>query len=288
MKIRYYLYKVRIRWELFLGKLLHYNLGSYYRKFIPKVGINITEKREKKIIVSLSSYPKRFATIDLCLKSLLNQTMKPDHIILYLGEDVKENDITPEMRELTQYGVEISMVSGNLKPHKKYYYAIKEFSDDLVITVDDDIIYNRKLVENLWNSYKKYPDCVSACRVHKIIREADNVLPYNQWEYECKRINVPSMDLIATGGAGALYPPNCLSQDATNESLIQELALNADDIWLKYMEVLVSTKVVYVKNNYPLVYVDLHQESALNFENTGNAGNDIVIQKLERFYGVRL
>ena len=29
----------------------------------------------------------------------------------------------------------------DLKAHKKYYYAFKEYPDDIVITVDDDVIY---------------------------------------------------------------------------------------------------------------------------------------------------
>ena len=65
-------------------------------------GLNKIEKREKQIIISLTSYPARFENIHLCLKSLLMQTVKPDKIILWFGSDTKTNDLTQKMLELEQ------------------------------------------------------------------------------------------------------------------------------------------------------------------------------------------
>ena len=41
---------------------------------------------DKELIVSLTSYPKRFDILPITIQSLLNQTVKPDRIILWLYE----------------------------------------------------------------------------------------------------------------------------------------------------------------------------------------------------------
>lgn len=46
----------------------------------------------RPIVVSLTSFPARFCDMDLCLKSLFRQTVKPDHIVLWLGSDSLDSD----------------------------------------------------------------------------------------------------------------------------------------------------------------------------------------------------
>ena len=50
-------------------------------------GLNTTEQRPRKIIASLTSYPARINIVPYVIASILNQTMKPDKIILWLGND---------------------------------------------------------------------------------------------------------------------------------------------------------------------------------------------------------
>jgi hypothetical protein len=40
-----------------------------------------------ELIVSLTSYPRRFPILDFAIRSLLNQTVRPDRVILWLAED---------------------------------------------------------------------------------------------------------------------------------------------------------------------------------------------------------
>ena len=40
-----------------------------------------------ELIVSLTSYPKRYGTLDRTLKSLLDQTVRPDRLILWVADD---------------------------------------------------------------------------------------------------------------------------------------------------------------------------------------------------------
>ncbi len=77
------------------------------------------------IVISLTSYPARFNTVCKTLKSLLNQNMKPDRIIVYL--DVVDEAVTTEMRDLEKYGIEYRTSMENLKPHTKYFLQCRNF-----------------------------------------------------------------------------------------------------------------------------------------------------------------
>lgn len=234
-------------------KRLFYYIPNHYiisrvKKRKLTYGLNTEERRKKKIIVSLTSYPLRFSNIYLCLKSLLCQTVKPDKIIVWLGSDATEADLTDEMKSLEQYGVEYKFDrKNNLKPHKKYYYAMQEYPEDIIITVDDDAVYLEKTLESLMKSYLRYPTAVSARRVHKITyNEKGNINPYEKWLKEYRKERKDSFELIAVGVGGVLYPPHSLNDSAFNIEDIKTLCLGADDIWLKCMEMLNGTKVVWV------------------------------------------
>lgn len=255
-----------------------------YKK--PVYGLYQGMPREKKIILSLATYNKRYDTIIPALKSMLFQSVKPDKIMVWLDEDTPENYITPEMEELKKYGVEYNYTPDGLKPHKKYIYSMEKFPEDIVITVDDDLIYSGNLIKSLLAAYKKYPNCVCARRVHRIrFDDKGNILPYNEWDYECNTELLPSHELCATGCGGILYPPHILPKETFDMEKIRKYCLNADDIWLKIMELLGDVKVLWVKNNYMLPKVIKEaQETNLNSSNVLQNGNDMYINQLIELY----
>ena len=87
-----------------------------------------------KIVVSLTSFGARFSELPKTLKSFLRQSVKPDAIIVWLD---KNETLTDEMLSMQKYGVRFVFKDECLKPHKKYLYALQDFSDSIVITVDD-------------------------------------------------------------------------------------------------------------------------------------------------------
>lgn len=265
-------------------------LPVYYKIKTPQYGLNVSNKRDKKVILSLTSYPNRFGGLDLCIKSLLNQSFKPDKLILYLDDTVQDKEITDNILQLKKYGLEICKRPENIKPHKKYYYALKEHPEDIIITVDDDMIYNRNLIKILINSYNKYPKAVSAIRVHKILTdESGRLKPYNDWKNEYDKIDTPSMQLLATGVGGVLYPPHCMNEEVFNLNNIKKLCLEADDIWLKYMQVLNNTPVVFAKSRFIRpTEIDNSQEFALNKTNVLENQNDKFIKQMSEKYHIEL
>lgn len=260
----------------------------YYQVIPCAYGLNTMDQREQRIIVSLTSYPLRYRTLHLCIKSILRQTCKPDKIFLYLDEGSAE--IPKSLEKLKKFGLEICIRPENIKPHKKYYYAMLEHPDDIVITVDDDGIYDTCLIESLMNSYPKYPYAVSCRRAHKMLVDNNGkLLPYNKHEFECKTITEPSMQLRCTNVGGALYPPHCMSAEMFNLDNIKRLCLGADDIWLKFMQVLSNTPVVWVKSRHvhPVIILGT-QKITLDKSNGQKNENDLWVKKMEDFYGIQL
>lgn len=247
------------------------------------------QERKTRVIVSLTSYPGRFAHIHTALKSIMLQTVKPDKIIVWLDKDVGRDKLTPKMLELEQYGIEYRAMPEDLMPHKKYFHAMQEYPDDIIITVDDDLIYAKDVIESLLKTHERYPKAVCARRVHKITKKSNGeIAPYNDWLGEYCDCDTPSHTLVATGVGGVLYPPHCLYEKAFDEKLIMELSLKADDIWLKFMELLNGTYVVWVPCKIPMPdLIEKEQATSLKSENVTQNKNDIYFANVQNYFQVQ-
>lgn len=248
------------------------------------------KKKENNVVISVTSFPKRFDQLVESLKSIILQDITPGRIIVYLGLDSKPQDITEPMRSLEQYGVEYRIDDSlNLKGHKKYYYALQEFSNKLVITIDDDIIFPPTMITELLNTHKKYPFAVCARRVHRITHKNGLLLPYSSWDIEYSRNCKPSNRIIATTGAGTLYSPDVIKHlppEVFDANMIQKLCLEADDIWMKCMEVKASVKVVSAEVDVMGAFIHVDEQDTLMLENVGNNRNDVFLNNVIEYYGI--
>ena len=127
---------------------------------LPISSLALNDKpRGEKIIVSLTTFPARINVVGYAIKSLFNQTVKPDRIVLWLASSQFENVQLPQLiSELVEKGLEIRYCE-DVRSHKKYFYALQEQqSNELVITYDDDLVYPENSIELL---YKKHAPFLS-------------------------------------------------------------------------------------------------------------------------------
>lgn len=239
--------------------------------------------------MTLTSYPARIRKTPAAIATLLQQTAKPDRIILWLAdEDFPDRRLPSIYNKIKNCGVEIKF-RPDLKVHLKWYYALKEYPEALVITVDDDIMYENDIVEQLYHSYIMYPNAVSALGVARIRFDNDgNILRYEDWIGGYKdREGKPSHQLFAKGVAGVLYPPHSLPNEAFNISKMKKLSPTADDVWLKFMEVMNGIPVVAAgKSNHiqGVVIRGTQRNSALGIINNTFGGNDKQMDAILRDY----
>jgi hypothetical protein len=105
---------------------------SILKEKLPENPLN-TEKREEKVIVSLTSYPARISYVHLAIKSLMLQSYKPDRIILWLAEEqFPAKELPKELTDLCAYGLEIIWMH-DIYGHKKYFYLLSLIYTPIII-----------------------------------------------------------------------------------------------------------------------------------------------------------
>ena len=240
---------------------------------------------EKKLIVSVTSYPKRIGTVALALESIYAQTRPADEVVLWLAEEQfpeKEAQLPENLTTLMEEGKLTVRWCDDLKSHKKYFYALQDYADSLVVTIDDDLVYPEHMLENLYQSYLRHPNAVSTVRAHLMVFDSKgNLMPYQDWIQETDLcMDKPSMQLFATGGAGTLYPPSIFRKELFDKQAVIDTCLYADDLWLKVMALLSDVPVVVAQEFEDLRYIPGSQEEALYLLNVDENQNDVQMDKI--------
>lgn len=238
----------------------------------------------KGIIVSFTSFPARINDVWQVVESLKNQSVRPEKIILWLSKEQfpKPDDVPQSLKEREDALFEIRMVDGDIRSHKKYYYAMQEYPNKTVVTCDDDIYYHKDMLRTLIEASKRYPHCIIANTTKKMsFSEYKELSSYAEW----KEINTPyaSENRVQIGEGGVLYPSGCLYNLVLRKDLIAELAPLADDLWLNMMARLKNTPVVHSgKTIFPLPIVS--EAPKLTSVNNGVENmNDVQIRNMRKW-----
>lgn len=186
------------------------------------------------VIVSLTSYGKRVSeTLPCTLWSLLQQTVKPNRIIVWLDhENWNESNLPQPLYKLQEAGVEFKFCE-DIRSYKKLIPTLRLYHDNLIITVDDDVYYDAHLIEWLLETYKKSDKRTAiGTNVTGVAVKDGKYLPYSQWEPD----NVSASELCLIGVGGILYPPSVFDAEILKQELFLSLAPIADDLWFWAME----------------------------------------------------
>ena len=237
------------------------------------------------IVVSLTTHGERVKHIQPALKSLLKQTIKPYKIVVTLSDADYAKIPSNIISFMNEHKIETITCEKDLGPHTKYYFAMQKYRNNPIVTVDDDIVYDNNLLELLLKGYNKFPNCVSANRVHKIKYNTDGTpIDYMKWQIQYKdEYMKPSFDLFATGVGGVLYPPNILDIDGVLREDIDK-SFFADDVYLKWRENELGVQVVYTGNGKSLNGKEVSnaavKSSGLALVNNLKNRNDVYIEQL--------
>lgn len=269
------------KWYSFLTKLEN---KSIREEILPEKPLN-TEKREKKIIATLTTYPARIDCVHLAIKSIMLQTYKPDRIILWLADSQFPGRVLPkELTDLEAYGLEILWMH-DLHSNKKFFYpVINQKEDELVITFDDDIIYSTKTIERLMKTHKKFPDCMVCERAQAY--DASNPYQPGRWlTLSDVGVSKPSYSLNPSPGGGCLIPYGLFWEDVCNEEKINTLAHHHDDVWFMFMCVQNKRKIIKTRKYHKTFSVITDsQVEAIAMDNIQNNSNLQVVKRLSEVY----
>ena len=194
--------------------------------------------REVPLIVSLTSIPERLYKVHLCIEALLDQSIIPDHIILWLSDTICRNEIPENLNRLERRGLQIRFCR-DIGSYTKLIYALKENPQGIIVTADDDVFYPAFWLEKLYLAYQAEPQYIHCYRAH-LMKCNSKGMPdsYHDWEYFAPGMLGPSFFLFPTGHCGVLYPPGSLHQEVFNEEIFKRICPLGDDIWFKAMSLL--------------------------------------------------
>lgn len=244
-----------------------------------------------ELVVSLTSYPARMYDIHLTLYSLLTQDLKPDKIILWLGEEQfprKRDDVPRRVRDLERWGVDIKWCA-DTKSYKKLLPTLQEYPESVIVTADDDIYYPQHWLKELWETHRKTGARIVAHRCHRVACNGEGLAPYSSWK-KCVRGYEASYLNFMTGAGGVLYAPGSLHEDVFNVAKAMELCPHNDDIWFWAAALLNGTRISLTETPFSsLIYTNPEREANANDDGTlfaynGSGGNDIQLKTVVQAY----
>lgn len=269
-----------------LNKIINFIIISRYyfkihsvtlKKNIPNHDLN------KKLTVSITVKFERLRYVSLTLKSILNQTVNPDEVILWIEKKYK-NKIPKKILKFKKYGLKIFFCN-NIKSYNKIIHTLKIRKNNYIITFDDDIIYNKRSIEFLVKKSKKDKKSIIANRVHKIILNKQNYpIPYSKWKWNSTEKKRNKLNFL-TGVYGVLYPPKCFYKDVINIKKIIKLSPYADDVWLNWMLRLNKRYVVWSGFKEKNFEISFYKKKNLRDINISKNYNDLQIRNMIEKYG---
>jgi hypothetical protein len=254
-------------------------LKAFFRSIIATVRLTCTSDDQLgknaspasvDVIISLTSIPSRLSTLHLTIKSLLNQGVSFEKIILWLHQDLKE-DLPPNLQKLQGDRFEIHYCAST-EPHRKLVETLKLYSDRIIVTCDDDIIYPDDWLFRLLESWKHTPDDIVAHRCRKIRIKNGEIRPYKSWRSEPTGESSPLA--VALGWGGVLFPPGSLDDRVFDRDTYMRLSPRADDLWYKAMATLKGTAMRKSRYPYPAPIPIIGSQSiSLHKKNIGEDQN---------------
>lgn len=183
----------------------------------------------------MTSFPAAIPYAVEAVKSLLNGSVLPDKLVLYLTfSQFQEGEIPESLMRLSENNpvFEIRNYDRDIRSYRKLIPALIDFPEAVVVTVDDDVWYHRHMLRDLLDLHAQIPDAVLAHRAKRIRlgKAYRSWSKYRWYDFLFKRIHRSFLNL-QTGVGGVLYPPHSLKKEMLDEELFTKLAPSTDDIW---------------------------------------------------------
>ncbi|HBU9620617.1 glycosyltransferase family 2 protein, partial [Escherichia coli] len=196
--------------------------------------------------VSLTTHGERIESVHITIESILSGKVLPARIILWLDDENAIRNLPMSLVRLKNRGLEIKL-SKNYGPHTKYFpYILEGKHKDYLVTADDDIIYPKNWLFDLYSAAKCYSDVIVCHRAHEITFDAQRKFkPYEEWN-ACRSVE-KNIAFFATGVSGVIYPKKFLEHLLRAGDDFINKCPRADDVWLHYIAYVNNYKVMQLK-----------------------------------------
>lgn len=206
----------------------------------------------KKVVVSMTSYPKRIMNVGKCVFYLTQQTIKPDEIHLWLAKtefERLEKSLPKDLQVLINAGaIIVHWLDENTYCFKRHEIFNLNKEQFYCFFIDDDVKYQNNLIESTLKLSDKVPNTIinytNYGRIHYVGKHQcssadtekafDIPTPNNRW---CGQSMIPSW----------IYPMEFFEDKWVN--LRKEICPVCDETWMTQFFIKDNIKVF--NNNLP-------------------------------------
>ena len=219
------------------------------------------------VVVSMTSFPARIRKVWIVVETMLRQRQSPEKIVLWLSRDQfpgGPGQLPERLLAQQSRGLDIRFVDGDIRSHKKYYYAFAEFPDRHILTIDDDLLFPSTFVGDVWACARRHPDSVIA-----------NFGSPFAWDEQLGYITrIPGTispgetgpHLFFGSGGGTLFPAGRMQPWMDDIDTIWSLCPTADDIYLNAIARVAGLSVTF-RRVCPLLSLTNRQDVKLTDHN---------------------
>ena len=274
----------------------------------------------KKLYISLTTISARIGTVNDTIESLLKQDYPVTEITLYISKNpflldkgIKQipNKLKSLLSQHKQFNIEYVENTGS---YRKLLNCLKKHwnEDCLIITVDDDKIYDKYMIGQMVDKYYFYQEksiianrsfikvnykLLELCKKH--FNLSDNLAKMflkitndkslsNQISYNLNdEFIFIRLLTFFEGNDGVLYHPKFFTSIVFNWKLITSVGKTHDDFWFKYCTLINGYGVVGTNEftSRPSSQIKNTNESALHF-NINNGSYDRIMNNMCNWFSV--
>ncbi len=247
-----------------------YQINQPFKNMNDQNDIDLTEKQKKFIVsnplinkyfdtsiiispvyISLTTIFKNQDILLQTLQSIMKQTRLPNKIFLYLSEEPYLLDTGFKDKKITNSNllklindnsnINIKWVK-NIGSYRKLLPLLKDKWDEdcIIITIDDDIVYDPHLIEKLINDYNKQKCVIGYRGFTPLFDKLENFEYFTHDE-----IQDLSLYNFFTGKGGILYKPQFFHKTHDlifNDKIYLHTCPTSDDIWFYMVRLLNNVK----------------------------------------------
>ncbi len=292
--LKYGLYKIKN----YLKKritFLKYYISDYKKKksidkLIQALPKNILTQSTSDLVISLTSYNQRLHnSAPYAIYSIFKQSLLPKKIILFVDEKKWNNNNLPKkIKRLQQSGLEVKFCE-DIYSFTKLIPALKLYSQDKIVTVDDDIYYHENILKQLDNNYVNSNTIICHMAVAPE-KSLGKYKPYSEWKNAHNTSKFSQISPLGIGGV--LYPPKVFDDIIFDQSTFLKHCNSADDLWFWIIGLLSNAKYKLVSDsNFKFDYINnleqlIPSSKALHFENVNNGRNNEQLNNLIKHFNL--
>jgi hypothetical protein len=201
----------------------------------------------RKIIISCTTTKNRLKYLYYSLISLKKQSLKADEVYINISRDpyMIDEGIKTLPAWFDEFDVSINWVE-NTGSYRKLLPLIENNlvnDEDLVVTVDDDVLYGENWLEELVLQSDNHSDAIVCARGRKMKKNIfGSWQNYSRWNLFIKETK--GVDILPTGVAGVVYKKALIDINFLLDDKYKVLAATTDDLWFKMASYRKNTPVV--------------------------------------------